>query len=136
MVLDATDWVHIFLPWCSTKKNKVPDGTDSCVRELKLPCTFPGNALAASDSDYYIQANFMCISFTNRDIRTIFYLEYKQRSHNHLYVLALFFTQSYSIPSSRKAFNSPRFPALTVFTLCYQALLSMQPEMQNTAFYK
>lgn len=58
-----------------------------------------------------------------------------QRSHSPIYVIALFFFQSYTTPSSRKPFNSARLPALTTFTLRHHALVSVEPEMQNTELY-
>lgn len=57
-----------------------------------------------------------------------------QRHHSLIYVIALFFIRSYSIPSSRKPFSSARFPALTTLTLHHCALQSVKSEMQNIAF--
>lgn len=58
-----------------------------------------------------------------------------QKGHSFIYIIALFFIQSYSVPNYNKPFNSARLPALTTFTLHHQALLSVEPEMQNTAVY-
>lgn len=70
----------------------------------------------------------------NRDIRTLFYLLTNQRSHSLVYIIDLFFIQSYS-NRSNKSCNSARLPALTTFTLHYRVLLSEEPETQNTVFY-